>query len=208
MEGSSVALLRRAATRKMLFLSCVLALVSTTAFAGEIPFSGSGTSGTAAPGVTFSYDFFGASPEGNWGIPGVGASVVSWPGSTTISGFDITFALPAGTAIDPAQIAIGNGAGCAGFIFGGTTFCASPYSAPWTAVLVASNTIDFSASPGNTLVPGDDFFVNIFFSGPDPSGASFSGNWITSLAPEPGTMFLFGIGFLGLAAVLHRRQLG
>jgi hypothetical protein len=207
MEERFVALLLRGTTRRLLLLSCLVALASITVSGADISFSGGGTTGTVAPGVTFNYDSFGAFPEGNWGIPGVGNGVLTSLASVTISDFEITFSLPAGTAIDPAQIAIGNSAGCFGTSSGGTTFCAGPYSAPWNAVLASIDSIDFFASPGNALTPGDSFFVNIFFSGPDPSGASFSGTWTTSAVPEPGTLILFGSGFLGLAGVLRRRLL-
>lgn len=190
--------------RKVLLLACFVSLVGVAAFAGSYPFAGAGPFGVTAPcGNSWLYNADGATLEPDWGIPGVGAGTLAWCKSTTITDFEITFDLPPGTVIDPAQILVGNGAGCVGSTGGGTTFCASPYSAPWTAALLASNSIAFYASPGNALTNGDAFFVNIFFSGPDPGNPGFSGAW--TYTPEPGTMLLFGSGIVGLAGVLRRK---
>jgi PEP-CTERM motif len=199
MKGTFVVFVPRVATRRLMLLACLTALASMTAFADNISFSGSGDNGTLAPGVPFSYDSFGSVPEGNWGIPGVGDGDVPWPGSVTISEFDITFALPSGTAIDPAEVAIGSGDDCRGNSAGGTTFCVGSSSAPWRAVVIGTDSIEFFASPGNAVTPGDNFFVDVFFNGPDPSGAAFSGSWTISSVPEPGTIILFCLGFAGLA---------
>jgi hypothetical protein len=199
MEGRLVAFVLRAMTRRLMVLACLLAFASMTAFADNISFSGSGDTGTLFPGVPFSYDSFGALPEGNWGIPGVGDGDLPWPGPVTVSEFEIRFSLPAGTAIDPGEVAVGNDLGCQGSSAGGTAFCAGRSSVPWRAVLVGTDSIDFFASPRHALSPGDNFFVDIFFSGPDPSGAAFSGSWITSPVPEPGALILLGLGFVGLA---------
>ena len=77
--------------------------------------------------------------------------------------------------------------------------CAQPFTAPWVATLIGDNTILFTASPGNDLTAGDPFFLNIFFEGGDPNGASFSGSYNTP-APEPGSLSLMGSGVLGIAA--------
>jgi PEP-CTERM motif len=211
MKEKLSAFVLRSMVGKLLVLSCLLALASLRASAGNITFSGSGTSGTVAPGVSFSYDADGAEVEGDWGIPGVSAGTLGWPsGYGTATDFEITFNFPTSpagvppTAIDPAQIAIGNAAGCEGESTGGTTFCAGPYNSPWIADLISSNTIEFFASPGDALTPGDSFFVNIFFSGPDPSGASFCGSWSESETPEPSSLLLLGTGLLGLGPFVRK----
>jgi hypothetical protein len=133
-KGRLVDFVPRAITHRLMLLACVIALASMTAFADNISFSGSGDNGTLAPGVPFSYDSFGSVPEGNWGIPGVGDGDVPWSGSASISEFDIAFALPAGTAIDPAEVAVGNGGDCRGNSADGTTFCAGSSSVPWRRI--------------------------------------------------------------------------
>ena len=199
MTERSLAALPRTLTRRVLLFSCLLVIASIPAF-GDITFSGSGFSGSLPPGVGFNYDFSGSTPEGNWGIPGVGGFALAWPGSINVNSFVVTFNLAGtGAAIDPAQIAIGNAADCNG---SGTTFCVAPYFVSWTADLINPDTIQFFAPAGDVLTPGAGFFVQVYFSGPDPSGASFSGTWLT---PEPGAIMLFGSGLLGLAGVLRRK---
>src|SRR5271165_1471797 len=182
--------------RRLLLILCFVGLGCLAANA-DIPFSfaGGAATGTIAPGQPFSYDHDGGTLEGDWGSPGVGAGTLVWSGPT-IYDFEITFALQPGTSIDPAQILVGNGAGCVGSTGGGTTFCASPFTPPWKADLVAPNSIAFYAPPGEPMANGDSYFVNIFFSGPDPNGASFTGTWTT---PEPSSLLLLSSGVVGLA---------
>jgi hypothetical protein len=179
---------------------CLLLLASIAAMAGSIPFSGSGPSGTVAPGQPFSYDFAGASPEPNWGIPGVGATLATWSGPT-IDQFTITFDLGPGIEIDPLNL----GDTCNGGPSGGTVFCALPFSQPWNVTTLTTDSVTFTALPGSDLLMnGDTFFVNIFFTGGDPNGAAFNGAWVSAI-PEPGGIVLFGSGVLGLAGVLRRK---
>src|SRR5271157_5186806 len=136
--------------RKTFLIVCLVALTSV-AFAGSIPISGSGGSGTIQTGQPFAYNGDGGGiVEPNWGIPGVNLGAPIWNGPT-VNEFMVTFTLPAGVSIDPAQIDVGNNSGCFGTSFGGTAFCAGPYSAPWTATLIGTNGIDFTSS-GDLLV--------------------------------------------------------
>ena len=188
--------------RKVCGLLCLVMLASMAAVAGNIPFSGSGSSGTINPGQPFSYNFDGAAFEPDWGVPGVGATLATWSGPT-IDQFTITFDLAAGIAIDPINI----GTTCDGGSFGGTVFCASPYSQPWNVTTLTTDSITFTASPGgDLLVSGDPFFINIFFTGGDPVGSGFSGDWVTPV-PEPGGLVLFGSGILALAGAFRRKLL-
>jgi len=189
--------------RKSFLVVCLVALTSVAAFAGSIPFSGSGGSGTIQTGQPFAYNADGGTVAPDWGIPGVNLNAAFWSGPT-ISQFMVTFALPAGVIIDPAQIIIGNGGNCFGTSNGGTTFCAGPYSTPWTATLIGTNEIVFNSS-GDLLTAGDTFFVNVFFSGGDPYGAAFSGEFTPIPIPEPATPMILGSGLFALCAGLRRK---
>src|ERR1035441_45503 len=71
----------------------------------------------------------------------------------------------------------------------------------------AADSSPFPALPGgDLLINGDPFFVNIFFTGGDPNGASFSGDWVSPV-PEPSGFVLFGSGILALAGVFRRKLL-
>jgi hypothetical protein len=191
--------------RKLIFVLSLMALVPAAGFAGSIPFSGSGANGTIQTGQPFAYNFDNGVFEPDWGIPGVGGGTAIWNGPN-VGSFEITFNLPSGIVIDPAQVLVGQTGDCVGGAAGGTAFCAQPYTSPWIATLIGTNTIMFTATPGNFLTTGDPFFVNIFFSGGNPSGAAFSGSF-TTVVPEPSSILLFGSGILGVTAILRRRKL-
>lgn len=192
--------------RKLCLAIGLIALLSTLALADDnIPFSGSGSSGTLQTGQPFAYDFDGGAFQPDFGVPGIGAGLATWEGPT-VGQFEITFDLPAGVEIDPAMVALGQTGDCVGGAAGGTAFCAQPYTQPWTAQLIGANQLIFTATAGNYLTTGDPFFLNIFFTGGDPSGASFSGAF-TATTPEPSSILLFGSGLLGAVTFMRRRKL-
>lgn len=193
-------------TRIALLVILVLALVFVPGtMADVIPFSGSGSSGTIDPGVSWTLlPAIDQSPQNSvWGVPGYQQGVLLWPSPTFgATDFHVTFTdLPQGVTIDNAPPN-----GCVGQ---GLVMCSVEGGANlWTSVLNGPNSVSFFAPSGVVMVQFDQFFVNIPFNAP-LDHVTFTGEWTQSAAiPEPGSLALFGTGLLGLAGTLRRKFLG
>src|SRR5215469_1899524 len=185
------------------FLGRILALIlASSAMAGAtiiIPFSGSGASGTIAPGEGWIINQLSSF---NWGTPGVGLGFETWNGSVPIEDFTITFAgLPTGVQITNLETGPTCGTGSQ------TVFCSGIF-VPWNPVLSDGGaTVTFTAPGSQMLLPGDSFYINIFFSGDEGSNVTFRGGWFQETVPEPLTLGLTASGLLTIAVRRCRRWL-
>jgi hypothetical protein len=149
-------------------------------------FSGSGTSGNAAPApLTWRSEGL---DNAIWGIPGAFLGSVAWPSNTSVTDFHITFNDRTVVANDQVKFMI-------------------QLAEVWTPV-VNGNTVDFFAPAGTSLDFGELFFVNVRYSG-DPGSVTFEAHWTTADAtavPVPATLLLLGSAVAGLVAVRARRR--
>lgn len=187
----------------MRFLGGILAVILASAvIAGAtivIPFSGSGGSGTIAPGegwIINQLSLF------NWGTPGVGLGFETWNGGVPIEDFTITFtSLANGVQITNLETGPTCGTGSQ------TVFCSGTLT-PWTPVLSNNGTtVTFTAPGTQMLLPGDSFYINIYFSGDEGSSVTFTGGWSQEAVPEPLTLGLTASGLLTIAVGRCRRWL-
>jgi hypothetical protein len=177
------------ATMRFLLKVLVLLVLSAAIASATIviPFSGSGSSGTIAPGEGWIINQLSSF---NWGTPGVGLGFETWNADIAIQDFTITFIdLPPDVEITNVQMPpdCGNG--------NQTVFC-SGFLDAWTPALSdGGHTITFTAPGTEILSPGESFYINIFFSGDEGDSVTFRGGWSQEV-PEPCTLALTGSGLL------------
>jgi len=189
---------------RFLGVLAVVALIATAASASTITWSGTGQSGTDPYGHGWQFNTQ-ANGDLAWGIPGLGAGTDVWQGDDWISDFHITFFnLPDGVEIDVNPVPTSP--------FGfdeSTRFSNVTDGALWNRS-ISGNHVDFWAANYITdrVDIGDEFFVNISFTGPVDTAAferiGFRAAY--TMTPEPSTLALAGLGLAGLGLAVRRRR--
>jgi hypothetical protein len=143
----------------------------------------------------------------SWGEPGLGLGVLSFNSANVNNNFGtyatrFSFIFLEGVAGHVVQSATNN--------FFDTRFEDVTTGQFWTKTYVGSDKVVFEAPTGSKISKGDQFFVNVAFSGPvNTNKFSFAGLWSDASlgVPEPATwaMMLMGFGLIGVTARRQRR---
>ena len=147
----------------------------------------------------------------SWGEPGLGDGSLTFNAGGVSSGFgtyanrfSFIFLEGVSGSIDqtPASGITGNE--------NTTRFVDETTGVLWIADFVGNNKVVFTAPVGSRISQGDQFFVNVVFTGPiDTDKFSFAGLWTDAAAgvPEPATwaMMLAGFGLIGATTRRQRR---
>lgn len=193
--------------RKKLFAIAALACIATApAFAVVTPFGGAAT-GTDPLG-----DIWWASGT-HWGEPGFldgtitfNPLMVSNDAGNYATSFSFTFLKGVAGTIDQTASTTPFGAGPE------TRFSNLTDGVAWL-VSYSGKTVTFTApTMGSKLDPGDEFFVNVWFTGAiDTTRFSFAGLWddskVSGYVPEPSSwaLMLGGFGMMGATMRSQRR---
>ena len=139
-----------------------------------------------------------------WGEPGLGLGTIAFnplnisnSNGSYATSFDFIFLKGVAGGIDQTDPPTS---------FFSTRFIDVTTGQTWAATYTASNEVHFSAPSGSKISAGDQFFVNVAFTGPvDVNKFSFAGLWDDAGVPEPATWALM-IGGFGLAGAALRRR--
>lgn len=182
--------------RKTLLRLALLAagIASGSAHAGTIcNFSGNGNSLSNPDCMNQPWTWTWANSQQGWGIPGIGNGTTPYLGTKPASDFHWRCTSNCGP-IGQVILKLGN----------------SPFST-WTAP-VSGNQVDFFTTlPGDFLVPGQSFFVNIdmpWLSGSASGIPTFDAWWtddFVAQVPEPASLALTGAALLAAALARRRR---
>jgi hypothetical protein len=199
--------------RVVLGFAIVAGLMSLAASADavEVSFSG-GSTGSDPLGHTYqaTNNF-----KSSWGEPGLGAGTLTFNPSNIsngagnfATGFSFVFSAGVDGAIDQTPAS-----GPTGFEFT-TRFSELTQNILWNATFVGSNEVDFTAPVGTQINFGDQFFVNVAFTGTvNLDTFAFNAAWTDPASavavPSPGTLPLFaaGLGVLGLLGLCKKKRL-
>ncbi len=183
--------------RVMLAVMLVGILLLVGPASAGVTWGGSGASGTDPYGHAWSVQNDWLHPnQDSWGIPGLGQFTLDWNGPVPIHDFHITFTdLPPGVAINSVPPPEDPGGSD-----DSTRFSNVDDWVLWDRV-ISGNQVSFYAPAGEALDPGDEFFVNVVFTGLTPGGVAFEASY--TVIPEPSTWALLGAGLLAL--VVRRR---
>jgi len=193
--------MRISALKRLVLAAAVVAGFGTSANALNLTWTGSGVIGSDPLGHPWTL----RSDSGTnfWGIPGIGLGVVPFcpacPPTDWVTDFHITFHdLPQGVEI------IENGPETVGGFTLATRFNNDSQSVLWPRMIMGNTVWFVASSNADRLDPGENFFVNVAFSGP-VSAVNFTAEW-TMDVPEPATLAIFGLGLAAIGAMRRRRS--
>jgi len=151
------------------------------------------------------------SPVPAWGIPGLGSGTLKFNLGALVGNGNYTYATSFKfTLLSGVAGVIDQTPAVGPFGYENTTrFSNVTDGALWKTTFIGGNTVLFEAkSTASTLDVGEDFFVNIAFTGKiDPKRFAFSALWDEApVVPEPSTWAMMLVGFGAVGYAMRRRQ--